>query len=467
PGRRLAALAAELSESRLDALDTGELTASLRAVFEASYRSLTPEAASAFRLLGLIPAGDIGRAAAAALLGDVRAVRVLCAASLLEEHLPGRFRMHDLVKLYAAELLDPQTRQAATTRLFDHYLCTAAAAMDLFSPHEPYLRPPPPGPRPSFADARTARAWLDAERATMVALALDAPEALAGQVVALSATLWRYLYVAAHHHEALALHTAALAMAGPGTRERGFAGHAVGKTLIFLGRFDEAASHLDEALASAVEQGNDLLESMTRNSIATIADIRGNRLKARKQYDLALAAARRTGYALLEGIALCNIGEHHHWCGDHAKAVEYLHRSGRIAEDLGSAGLGGPVLSALGSAYAGLGRAEQAEEHFRRAMEFARSGGNANLEVTVLNDLAATKRGLEAISLYGKALELARQSGDLLECAVAHHGLGVSHLAAGEGAEARRHLEAALAAYGELRAPEAEAVRELLGTLAR
>ncbi|MEV4055284.1 BTAD domain-containing putative transcriptional regulator [Amycolatopsis sp. NPDC049688] len=464
PGRRLSALAAELRESRLDALDTGELTASLRAVFDASYRSLPPEAASAFRLLGLMPANDIGRAAATALLGDARAVRVLCAASLLEEHLPGRFRMHDLVRLYAAELVDPATGLAATTRLFDHYLCGAAAAMDLFSPHEPYLRPPPPGPHPPFADGQAARAWLDAERATMLALATSAPEPLAGHVVRLSATLWRYLYVAAHHHEALALHTAALAAAGPGTRERGFAGHAVGKALIFLGRFDEAAPHLDEALALAAEQQNDLLESMTRNSIATIEDIRGHRPAARKQYDLALAAARRTGHALLEGIALCNIGEHYRWCGDHAKAVEYLHRSGRIAEELGSAGLGGPVLSALGSAYAGLGRAEEAEEQFRRALEFARLGGNTNLEVTVLNDLAATKEGFEAISLYGKALELAGASGDLRECAVAHHGLGVAHLAVGEGAEARCHLEAAMAAYGELRAPEAEAVRELLGT---
>ncbi|MET8849163.1 BTAD domain-containing putative transcriptional regulator [Amycolatopsis sp. NPDC004625] len=464
PGRRLAALAAELRESRLDALDTGELTASLRAVFDASVRSLSPAAASAFRLLGLVPAGDIGRAAATALLGDARTLRALCAASLLEEHLPGRFRMHDLVKLYAAELLDPATRLAATTRLFDHYLSGAAAAMDLFSPHEPYLRPPPPGPGPSFANAREARAWLDAERATMLALATTAPETLAGHVVRLSATLWRYLYVGAHHHEALTLHTAASAVAGPGTRERGFEAHAVGKALIFLGRFDEAASQLDEALALAVAQRNDVLESMARNSIATIADFRGNRPAAREQYDLALAAARRTGHALLEGIALCNIGEHHRWCGDHQKALEYLHRSGRIAEDLDSAGLGAPVLAALGSAYAGLGHEEKADEHFRRALEFARAGGNTNLEVTALNDLAATKSGVEAISLYGKVLELARRSGHLRERAVAHRGLGLAHLGVGESAEARRHLEAALAAYGELRAPEVEEIRELLGT---
>ncbi|NBH09165.1 SARP family transcriptional regulator, partial [Amycolatopsis sp. SID8362] len=113
-----------------DALDTGELSASLRAVFEVSYRCLDAGAATAFRLLGLAPGGVTGRAAATALVGNARALRVLCAANLLAEDPPGRFRMHDLVKRYAGELVatdDPGTRLAASTRLFDHYLGWASA----------------------------------------------------------------------------------------------------------------------------------------------------------------------------------------------------------------------------------------------------------------------------------------------------------------------------------------------------
>ncbi|WP_410673330.1 BTAD domain-containing putative transcriptional regulator [Amycolatopsis sp. cmx-4-68] len=470
PSRRLAALAAELRESRLDALDTGELSASLRAVFDASCRSLDPGAAAAFRLLGLVAADDVDRAAATALLGETRPLRVLCAANLLEENPPGRFRMHDLVKLYAAELGartdDPGVRLAASARLFDHYLCWASAAMDRFSPHEPYLRPPAgpsAGPPPRFADGHAARAWLDTERATMVTLATRAPDALAGHVVRLSATLWRYLDIAAHYQEALVLHTAALASAGPGTPERGFAGQAVGMALIRLGRYDEAAGPLEQALALALEQRNGLLESMVRNSFATIDDMRGRRPAAREQYELALAAARRTGHALLEGIALCNLGEHYRWCGDHRTAVGHLERSGAIARDIGSAGLGGPVLAALASVYAGLGRPEEADDHFRRALDFAANGGNTNLEVSTLNDFAATKTGPEAIGLYEEALALAQRTGHRYERARAHHGLGANHRAAGHEAEATAHLEAALAAYTELRTPEADAVRVLLG----
>ncbi|MFF1610392.1 hypothetical protein ACFVYA_21645 [Amycolatopsis sp. NPDC058278] len=57
----------------------------------------------------------------------------------------------------------------------------------------------------------------------MLALATGAPEALAGHVVRLLAALWRSRYVAAHHHEAPTLHTAALALAPSGTLQQGLA----------------------------------------------------------------------------------------------------------------------------------------------------------------------------------------------------------------------------------------------------
>lgn len=473
PGRRLASVAAELCESRLDALDTGELSASVRAVFSASYRSLDRQCASAFRLLGLLPDGGIDRAAAAALFSDTRPLRALCAANLLEENPPGRFRIHDLVKLYAAELLAetdaPADRLAASTRLFDHYLSWASAAMDWMAPHEPYLRPGTArsaGPQPNFADHEDARAWLDTERATMLALAAEAAETgLSDRVIRLSAILWRYLDVAAHYDEALTLHTTALALTGTGTAEQGFAGQAVGMALFRLGRYDEAAGHFERALSIALDRRDDLLESMVRNGLASVDDMRGRRKAARKQYKLALTAARRTGHALLEGIALCNLGEHYSWCGHHQAAIGFLEQSGGIAQDLGSAGLGAPVLAALGGAYAGLGQHDKATQHFQRALEFVRAGGNTNVEVATLNEFAATKAGAEAIKLYEDAHSLAQRIGHLHERARAHHGIGKTHYTCGNYSEARPHLEAALAAYTELRAPEADDVRALLGAV--
>ena len=109
----IAGLAGELRDesTRLDALDTGELATNLRAALSCSYGALSDEAARAFRLLALAPGPDIGVFALASLidqpLGRVRALlRQLVNAHLVHEHVPGRYRMHDLVRLYATEVAD-------------------------------------------------------------------------------------------------------------------------------------------------------------------------------------------------------------------------------------------------------------------------------------------------------------------------------------------------------------------------
>ena len=51
----------------MDALDAGELTANLRAVFACSYQALAPEAAHVYGLLGTAPGPDISLPAAASL----------------------------------------------------------------------------------------------------------------------------------------------------------------------------------------------------------------------------------------------------------------------------------------------------------------------------------------------------------------------------------------------------------------
>ncbi|MGW0277907.1 NB-ARC domain-containing protein, partial [Streptomyces sp. NPDC003006] len=180
PGFPLAHLAEELAETstRLDALDAGDLSADLRAVFACSYRALEPAAARAFVLLGLAPGPDISLRAAAGLMGHtVPRARVLLrtveAAHLIRQHTPSRYQLHDLVRLYAAERghhdLDQPRCTAALRRLADFYLHTAHHASQLLDPHgtlELGLDPPAAGCTPHrVADAATAREWFAAEDA--------------------------------------------------------------------------------------------------------------------------------------------------------------------------------------------------------------------------------------------------------------------------------------------------------------
>ena len=111
PAFPLAALAAELGHGpqRIPALDPGDEHTSLHAVLSSSYRALSERAATALGTLSLAPGPDIGLPAAVSLLGCAdtttaqRILRELENASLLQQHMQARYRMHDLVRLYAAE----------------------------------------------------------------------------------------------------------------------------------------------------------------------------------------------------------------------------------------------------------------------------------------------------------------------------------------------------------------------------
>ncbi|WP_063746080.1 AfsR/SARP family transcriptional regulator [Streptomyces sp. 303MFCol5.2] len=106
-GRRdfpLAAVAGELREAHgsLDAL------AATREAFQGSYRLLAPDGARLFRLLPQHQGPDITPAGAAALAGlPVRRARlllgVLADAHLLTEPAPGRYTLHDLLRVFATE----------------------------------------------------------------------------------------------------------------------------------------------------------------------------------------------------------------------------------------------------------------------------------------------------------------------------------------------------------------------------
>jgi DNA-binding SARP family transcriptional activator len=107
PQLPLAALAAELRDPRAP-LAGGESGADLRAVFNWSYRRLSPAAARLFRLLGHTSGPDITAPAAATLAG-IHPSRVplildeLAQAGLLSQPVAGRFALHGLLRAYALE----------------------------------------------------------------------------------------------------------------------------------------------------------------------------------------------------------------------------------------------------------------------------------------------------------------------------------------------------------------------------
>ncbi|GGW56852.1 hypothetical protein GCM10010381_47860 [Streptomyces xantholiticus] len=179
PGLPLTTLAADLADTRtrLQALryqEQGGRSLGMQAAFDLSYRRMDDQPARLFRLLSLNPGPDLSTDTAAALAGQpVRPARqslaALTRAGLISEQPigSGRWRMHDLTRLYADDKCRRQdsdlSRQQALSRLFEHYRDTTNAADD-------HLRALPGQRVPDrFPDRTAATAWLNAERLNLTA----------------------------------------------------------------------------------------------------------------------------------------------------------------------------------------------------------------------------------------------------------------------------------------------------------
>ncbi|GGJ70775.1 hypothetical protein GCM10010121_096760 [Streptomyces brasiliensis] len=167
PVRRLADRLAD-EDRRLNALTAGDIHVS--AAFELSYQQLTPAAARLFRRLALVPGPDTSPAAAAQLTGQDQFDAEDTLEELVESGLLGttgiRYRLHDLLRLYARTRLTAEESAADTdmarTALHDWLLETAIVAGRWYEPG--YGAPPPDWHGTvDLSSADQARAWLQAE----------------------------------------------------------------------------------------------------------------------------------------------------------------------------------------------------------------------------------------------------------------------------------------------------------------
>ena len=305
PVMTLAQLAGELADEqrRLDLLDAGgDPGSAIRGVFSWSYGHLPDEEARAFRLLGLSPGPDIDARAAAALTGTPPAQASLMLELLARTHLihrtrTGRYGLHDLLRAYAAGLAaagDAEgERHTALTRLFDYYLAAAAAAMDTLVPAERHLRPRAPGagePAPALAgpaDPAAARAWLDTERAVLVAVSTHAAAGgWPAHATGLAGTLYRYLETGGHYPDAITIHSAAR-QAARRTGDR--AAEATALTNLGIvdwrqGRYRQAAGHHRQALKVSQQIGDRSGEATALNNLGIIYERQGRHQQAADHY---------------------------------------------------------------------------------------------------------------------------------------------------------------------------------------
>ncbi|WP_211764671.1 AfsR/SARP family transcriptional regulator [Kutzneria sp. CA-103260] len=382
PDFPLATLAAELSDARLDALDAGELSANLRAVFACSYNALGSAAAEVFGLLGLTTGPDISLPAAASLTGlpaqRVRnLLRELENSHLVSEHVPGRYRMHDLVRLYAAERGMPgPVRRAAITRLLDFYLHTAhCGELRLYEQHaQPIqLLPPEPGAQPlTLADHKAATAWFDAEYANLVATMRNAVQqerhrAVWGLAWSMNSYHWRRSRLT----EDLAFWRAALTATEAIGEHVLIARRFLGRALTRVGTYPEAL----EQLTLAAENDDPYERAHAFHTLAWYWERSGDDEAALAAAKRGLALFRQVGSWAISFKALNAVGYYQARLGQYEQARQSCEQAVELARDLNPEVVYG-LYDSLGFIAYSLGDDEAAQGYFLHALTLIRQMGN-------------------------------------------------------------------------------------------
>jgi DNA-binding SARP family transcriptional activator/Flp pilus assembly protein TadD len=523
PDVPLAELVGELAnqQQRLDLLDAGgDPRTAVRAVFSWSYRHLDADAARAFRLAALHPGADFDPYAAAALantgLRQARAVLdVLTRAHLIQPAGLGRYGIHDLLRAYARELAagDGKEEQwAALTRLFDHYLHTASAAMDALYPAERHRRPripPSATPVPPVTGPDAARAWLDAERTALVAVTVYAAgHGWPAYATSLAATLFLYLEQGGHYPETMTIHSHARAAAqriGDQTAEATALNHLAGvhwrqshyqqavsylrqALALFrqaddragqgralgnlgqihhcLGRYREAIGLYRQALAIFDETGDLTDKANALNCLGVSEERQGRYDLAARHHRQALAIGAEIGAAQIESGALVNLGTVGLRQGRYRQAAGHLYQALAMCRQIGVRDAEAETLARIGDVCLRQDHPEEATRHMQEALALYRELGNPSGEADALNSLGEVLLAVgqlpDARFEYAAALRLAAETRDKYQQARAHHGLGEAYRASSALGEASAHWQQALALFTELGTPEAGQVRAQL-----
>ncbi len=439
PGWTVAVLAERLRDSagRFDA------------VFGMSLHQLDAAQRRMFRLLGVLPGADFDAGVAGA-LADVPADRLgavleeLVDAHLLQEPAPGRFRMHDLIRQYAADLAAEEEPQAAAAlrRVVHHYLAQAVA-------HDLML-PSPHRPRPAQGDPVEAMAWFDLEYVNLVACFDAAVRLGVDEVVAELPQVMRVWFF--RHRgtdDQTRLLEAAAEAAGRLGRDQeraalladlGFARAAAGRLTEALAAYEAAQR---EGADDDVEAGLALRIGLVRRDLG---DLEAAQAQLRRAHDLFEKLGRTAGQSqalAFDGWVTLHLGRRAEAVelarasvalaggpgqvtglvtlglalatDDPAESLRTLREALRLAEEHNLQHNQAWCHSALGVALRVMGSPEEALEHHRRAFELLEPLAEVQLEIDCLHAYAETcrvaGRPAEALALLDRLSDLARDLG--------------------------------------------------------
>ncbi|GHA18230.1 MULTISPECIES: AfsR/SARP family transcriptional regulator [Streptomyces] len=473
-------LAAKLADERrrLDELQAGDLA--VKATFELGYGQLEPAQARAFRLLGLADGPDISLAAAAAVLDlpteeTEDLLESLVDTSLLESAAPGRYRFHDLVRLYARSCAErdewpPSEREAAMSRVLDFYLATAARVYAMERPGDRLVEHLEPTEYPGliFGNRQEALDWLYCEANCVLA---SARQALGDLRIRRGVDLlWAAKDLGesganSKQYESVALTARDAAQASGDAHAEGRARTVLTNVHLVAGRYSEAdeEARLAGLLADTAEDPTPVF--WTSNDRGIIGLNQGRYADAEQHLMRAIEASRQDGNLAGEASALCNLSRIHLAMGRTGHAITLAQQGIDLYDRLGATVRLANARYALGLALTEAGRPSEALAQLTDALNTFQTNRQRLWEGTTHFRIAQAHLVGRQHTLSAKhaeqALAIGCIGGDRVRAGVLT-ALGRSLSGLGQVDRARVCWLEALPLYEQSGAPEADAVRALL-----
>ncbi|MGW6448719.1 ATP-binding protein [Lentzea sp. NPDC055074] len=412
-------VAAELRADRLEALDLGDHELSARSVFSWSVRALPEPVVRVFRLLGLHPGPDIDVRAAAALAGISaaecrRLLRRLVAANLLDEYMSGRFRFHDLLRLFARE--QAGSDDEAQRRVLDFYLHSAWAGDRALVSQRISIDLPAPDPQIvplTFLGPADAARWFTEEHAVLSGLVSHAADAgFDEHAWRLAMAMRSYLDTQGHWGGYESVYRAAIAPANRLADQlvQARVHRGLGRALSRLGRWEEAEDVLLMALSFTDETSDRRQRAQCHEALSWLYSERQMHSRALMHAASAMDLHPTDDNAAWRGYSLNILGRCYAAMNSPAEALKHstealeLHRGLEIRDETGEA----EALNTISHIRSLMGEHALALQSAQEALAIHRHIGNRPGEAEALERMgdAQLARGLrdEARSAWLEAL---------------------------------------------------------------
>ncbi|MFE2477058.1 tetratricopeptide repeat protein [Streptomyces sp. NPDC059389] len=440
------------------------------------------------------PAG-IGLAAAAAVLDTDLAdaetlAESLVDAVLLESPAPGRYRYHDLVRVFALQRLDHREADAALARLLGFLLSTARNAFALAVPGDPVGDALGAADGPAgleFADVDAARVWVGREFDAVIAAVQCAVErpgdghvhgdghehehgddrlcTAANLLLAVSpfgqpstsgsASVARTLAAAAERSGDLAAAARARLMCS--------------STALQTARPAEAEEHARLAVAASRSIGDTIILRQALNDLGLAVQFQRRFDEAVTCYDEAITLARRLGHRSGEAATTINAALARVRSGRAAEAAAICESALATSRELADREGEAYALYVWGLALHEQRRYAEAVSRYTACLDVCRTAGlrqrEAHAWYRLADSLCQVGRHAEAARHAADAVERCEELGALRDKAHALTVLGRAGIGLGRTDAARAHLEQARSLFVALQLPDAADVGWILDTL--